>query len=114
MNLFQSRISHSLGRDPDRIEGVNPRIDQIRKNGLRAPTLSVSCKRLVAPIPIDPRYAWKAKDWWLAEQVYPLTAPAVRPAINCLAAMKVKMIAGSATRVPMAVMLPHSTPVSVK
>ena len=46
--------------------------------------------------------------------LYPLTAPAVRPAINCLAAMKVKMIAGSATRVPMAVMLPHSTPVSVK
>jgi len=44
---------------------------------------------------------------------YPFTAPAVRPAINCLAARKVKMIAGSATRVPMAVIFPHSTPVSV-
>ena len=48
------------------------------------------------------------------QAAYPLIAPAVRPEMSCLAARKVKMIAGSATSVPMAVMLPHSIPVSVK
>ena len=43
----------------------------------------------------------------------PLTAPAVIPAIICRAAKKVKTRGGIAMRVPMAMIRPHSTPVSV-
>ena len=43
----------------------------------------------------------------------PFTAPAVRPVMICRAAMNVKINGGIAIRLPSAMILPQSTPMSV-